>query len=233
LDATFTPRLYTRRRSLIFLVRSTKPMVTETEISRRVDTRMPVHPWNGVWYKVGFPLIPALVVLASFQALPDQYRRAAYPVAAIAAIAAHYFRDRKVMRRSYERSLLCEELYRKSRKPHKFKNCRIYYAEDHPAEYLYVISLDDGRFIECVSEDLYYCFRDGFPDDLRLEGDDAESLTVRIEQSGTRKLADPIIIQVVRDYVPARLREYTNREGLPAELRDAITKSEPISGGNR
>lgn len=202
-------------------------MIPEEEISRRVDAQIPPHPLDRLWVKLGLPFAAAsAAMIVVFFALPDRIWRAGIPFATAAAIMAHLRRDQKVMSRNFERSLLWEELYRKSRKPHKFKNCRIYYAQNHASDYLYLISLDDGRFIECVSEDIYYYFKDGFPDKVTLEAAASESVTFQIKQSGPRDLADPIIIEVDSDYEPQPLKVYSDRLTLPSELLNGIMRSE-------
>ena len=175
------------------------------------------------------------LLLASILVLPERFLLSAFIMAMLAAFYANHLREKRVTERNYEKGLLWEELYRKSSKPHRFENCRIYHAEDHPADYLYFLAMDDGRFIECISEDVYYGFRDGFPDKLLL-ADNAEgfSVNLQIEQSGTRDLADPVMIHVPRTYEPATLKVYPANSQMPDEIREAINRcgqAAPSNGG--
>lgn len=202
--------------------------ITDDEISRRVDARIPGHPWSGIGWKLLFPAVAAAALLPFvLLALPENFRPLGYVFTGIAAFYVNHLRDKRVIDRNYERGLLWEELYRKSRNPHRFENCRIYYAQDHPAGYLYIIAMTDGPIIECVSEDVYYGFRDSFPDQLQLDDDSTDDpVTLEIKQSGTRDLADPVVINIAATYRPSALATYSRLENVPEEIRIAINKSE-------
>jgi hypothetical protein len=210
------------------------PPATDEEITRRVNARIPNHPWSGLGWRLLFPSAAIVVVLpALILVLPERFLLSAFITAMLAAFYANHLREKRVIERNYEKGLLWEELYRKSSKPHRFENCRIYHAEDHPADYLYFLAMDDGRFIECISEDVYYGFRDGFPDELLIT-DAAEgfSVTLQIKQSGTRDLADPIMIHVPRTYKPATLKVYRAISHVPDEIREAINRIEQVGTSN-
>ncbi|MEM7146914.1 MAG: hypothetical protein AAF591_17420 [Verrucomicrobiota bacterium] len=202
--------------------------ITEDEITRRVNALIPDHPWKGLGWKMLFPLVALAVLLpVVLMVFPERYLPLGLVVSGLAAVYANHVRDKRVMERNYEKGLLWEELYRKSRKPHRFENCRVFHAEDHPAGYLYFLAMDDGRLIECISEDVYYGFRDGFPDELTVyDADEGDSVTLPIRQRGTGDLADPEMIRIPEAYEASTLMVYPDIAQAPLEIREAIAASE-------